>query len=451
VSDWYRDFANSGFGTTITKQLGLPRPAVLRRYEPGQPLLPGPAVIGSAGEGRLRETLTTLLQGEGVHVQSPVTADGATDGEKPAAVILDATGLRTPADLASAHDFLAPAVKRLRGTGRVLILADPPSGADSPTQAAARQALDGLVRSIGKELRDGSTANLVYVPEGAEGSIASPVRFFLSGRSAYVDGQVLSVSAADVPEGEDAGTPLAGKVAVVTGAARGIGAAIARVMARDGAHVVAVDIPAAGDSLAQVANEIGGTALQLDITADDAPQRLVEHLRERHGGVDVVVHNAGITRDKLLVNMDAARWNSVMAVNLQAQLDITQALLDADGVLKPNARIVCVSSQSGIAGNRGQTNYAASKAGVIGMVRAWAPEFAKRNATINAVAPGFIVTDMTAKMPFGTREVGSRLNSLQQGGLPVDVAETIAWLSQPGSAGVNGQTVRVCGQSLLGA
>jgi 3-oxoacyl-[acyl-carrier protein] reductase len=149
--------------------------------------------------------------------------------------------------------------------------------------------------------------------------------------------------------------------------------------------------------------------------------------------------------------MDAARWNSVMAVNLQAQLDITQALLDADGVLHDNARIVCVSSQSGIAGNRGQTNYAASKAGVIGMVRAWAPQFAQRNATINAVAPGFIVTDMTAKMPFGTREVGSRLNSLQQGGLPVDVAETIAWLSQPGSGGVNGQTVRVCGQSLLGA
>jgi 3-oxoacyl-[acyl-carrier protein] reductase len=451
VSDWYRDFANSGFGTTITKQLGLPRPAVLRRYEPGQPLLPGPAVIGSAGEGRLRETLTTLLQGEGVHVQSPVTADGATDGEKPAAVILDATGLRTPADLASAHDFLAPAVKRLRGTGRVLILADPPTDADSPAQAAARQALDGLVRSIGKELLNGSTANLVYVPEGAEGSLASPVRFFLSGRSAYVDGQVMSVSAADLPGGEDDEKPLAGKVAVVTGAARGIGAAIARVMARDGAHVVAVDIPAAGDKLAEVANEIGGTALQLDITADDAPQRLIEHLKERHGGVDVVVHNAGITRDKLLVNMDAARWNSVMAVNLQAQLDITQALLDADGVLKPNARVVCVSSQSGIAGNRGQTNYAASKAGVIGMVRAWAPQFAERGATINAVAPGFIVTDMTAKMPFGTREVGSRLNSLQQGGLPVDVAETIAWLSQPGSGGVNGQTVRVCGQSLLGA
>jgi len=450
VSDWYRDFVHSGIGTTITKQLGLPRPGVLRRYEPGEPLLPGPAVVGSAGEGRLREAVSAVLKDAGVAVQSPVTADGATDGERPAAVILDATGLTGPADLAAAHDFLAPAIKRLRASGRVVVLGEPASDADSPALAAARQALDGLVRSIGKELRDGSTANLLSVPAGAEASVASPLTFFLSGRSAYVDGQPVTLSTADIPDQDDE-QPLAGKVAVVTGAARGIGAAIAKVMARDGAHVVAVDIPAAGQSLADVANAIGGTAFQLDITAPDAAQRLIAHLKERHGGADVVVHNAGITRDKLLVNMDADRWNSVMAVNLQAQLDITQALLDDGGALKPGARIVCVSSQSGIAGNRGQTNYAASKAGVIGMVRAWAPAFAERGATINAVAPGFIVTEMTAKMPFGTREVGSRLNSLQQGGLPVDVAETIAWLSQPASAGVNGQVVRVCGQSLLGA
>jgi 3-oxoacyl-[acyl-carrier protein] reductase len=333
----------------------------------------------------------------------------------------------------------------------VLVLADPPSDAGSPAQAAARQALEGLVRSVAKELRNGGTANLLFVPAGAEAAVPGPVRFFLSGRSAYVDGQVVTLAAGDVPAGEDEDRPLSGRVAVVTGAARGIGASIARVMARDGAHVVAVDVPAAGQSLAEVANGIGGTAVQLDITAPDAAQRLIAHLRERHGGVDVVVHNAGITRDKLLVNMDAARWNSVMAVNLQAQLDTTQALLDAEGVLERGARVVCVSSQSGIAGNRGQTNYAASKAGVIGMVRAWAPAFAERGATINAVAPGFIVTEMTAEMPFGTREIGSRINSLQQGGLPVDVAETIAWLSQPSAAGVNGQVVRVCGQSFLGA
>jgi 3-oxoacyl-[acyl-carrier protein] reductase len=447
VSDWYRDFANSGVGSTVVEQLGLPRPAVLRRYEPGAPLLTGPAVVGTTGGGRLHETLIRVLEGAGVPVQPPT----ATDGERLGAVLLDATGVTGPADLAAAHEFLAPAVRRLGPSGRVLVLADPPSDAGSPAQAAARQALEGLVRSVAKELRDGATANLLLVPAGAEASVPGPVRFFLSGRSAYVDGQVVTLAAAQVPAVEDEERPLAGEVAVVTGAARGIGASIARVMARDGASVVAVDVPAAGQSLAEVANEIGGTALQLDITAPDAAQRLIAHLRERHGGVDVVVHNAGITRDKLLVNMDAARWNPVMAVNLQAQLDTTQALLDAEGLLGSGARVVCVSSQSGIAGNRGQTNYAASKAGVIGMVRAWAPAFAERGATINAVAPGFIVTEMTARMPFGTREIGSRINSLQQGGLPVDVAETIAWLAQPSAAGVNGQVVRVCGQSFLGA
>ncbi len=447
MSDWYRDFANSGVGTTLVRQLGLPRPAVLRRYEPGAPLLTGPAVVGAAGEGRLLEALTEVLTDAGV----PVLSDGGTDGGRLGAVLLDATGVTGPADLAAAHALLAPAVKRLGPSGRVLVLTEPPADADSPAQAAARQALEGLVRSLAKELRNGGTANLLFVPAGAEATVPGPVRFFLSGRSAYVDGQVVTLTAADVPGVQDDLRPLAGQVAVVTGAARGIGASIARVMARDGAHVVAVDVPAAGQSLAEVANEVGGTAVQLDVTAPDAGQRLIGHLRERHERVDVVVHNAGITRDKLLVNMDADRWNSVMAVNLQAQLDLTRALLDAEGVLRPGARVIAVSSQSGIAGNRGQTNYAASKAGVIGMARAWAPEFAERGATINAVAPGFIVTEMTAQMPFGTREIGSRINSLQQGGLPVDVAETIAWLAQPGAAGVNGQVLRVCGQSLLGA
>ena len=112
---------------------------------------------------------------------------------------------------------------------------------------------------------------------------------------------------------------------------------------------------------------------------------------------------------------------------------------------------MCLASTSGIAGNRGQTNYAASKAGVIGMVRSYAPAFARRDATINAIAPGFIDTDMTHAMPFATREVARRLNSLQQAGLPVDVAETAAWLSSPSAGGVNGQVVRVCGQNLVGA
>jgi len=252
------------------------------------------------------------------------------------------------------------------------------------------------------------------------------------------------------PAPDDWTRPLAGKVALVTGAARGIGAAIAETLARDGAQVIAADLPGAGDRLAAVANRIAGSALQLDIAAADAPQTIAGYAEQRHGGLDIVVHNAGITRDKLLANMKPEHWQSVLSVNLAAQLRVNRALLET-GALREGGRVVCLASTSGIAGNRGQTNYAASKAGVIGMVRSFAPSFAARSASINAVAPGFIDTDMTRSMPFLTREVARRLSSLQQAGQPVDVAEAIAFLAQPGSGGVNGQVLRVCGQNLVGA
>ena len=214
--------------------------------------------------------------------------------------------------------------------------------------------------------------------------------------------------------------------------------------------MICLDVPAQGEQLAEIANEIEGSALQLDVTGEDAPRALADHLRERHGGVDVVVHNAGITRDKTLGRMDESMWDSVLGVNLTSQEHVNEVLLN-DDVLRPGGRLVFVSSVSGIAGNRGQTNYATSKAGAIGEVEALAPVVAKRPATANAVAPGFIETQMTAAMPLATREAGRRMNSLTQGGLPVDVAETIAWLASPASAGVNGNVVRVCGQSLIGA
>ncbi|MDQ1676398.1 MAG: 3-oxoacyl-[acyl-carrier protein] reductase [Actinomycetota bacterium] len=445
MSDWYRDMTNSAVLGGLTRRLGLPRPAVLRRHTPGDPLLTGPALVVAAGTGPLVAAVSDLLRADGAEVRFEA------DGERLAAVVLDATGAETPAELEEVRTALGPALRRLAPSGRVVILGRPPVEADGPTAAATRQALVGIARSVAKEARGGATANLIQVSDGAEDALASTLRFFLSGRSAYVSGQVVRVSPAEVPDAADPTTPHAGRVAVVTGAARGIGASIAETLARDGATVICVDIPAQGQALSTVANRIGGTALQLDITAADAPARLAEHVVERHGGADVIVHNAGITRDKLLANMDEARWASVIAVNLEAQLRINAALLETAGALKENARIVCVSSMSGIAGNRGQVNYAASKAGVIGLVEATAPLLRERGATINAVAPGFIETEMTAAMPFGTREVGRRINSLSQGGLPVDVAETIGWLAQTASAGVTGQTVRVCGQSLLGA
>ncbi len=209
-------------------------------------------------------------------------------------------------------------------------------------------------------------------------------------------------------------------------------------------------MPAAGDALAAVANAVRGEAVQIDLTADQAPRVLAEHLASRHGGVDIVVHNAGITRDKTLGRMDEAQWDSVLEVNLAAPERVNAVLLD-DKLIRPGGRIVAVSSVSGIAGNRGQTNYATSKAGVIGLVRSLSRAVAKWSITVNAVAPGFIETGMTARMPVMIREAGRRMNSMSQGGLPVDVAETVAWLASPGSGGITGNVVRVCGQSLLGA
>ena len=214
--------------------------------------------------------------------------------------------------------------------------------------------------------------------------------------------------------------------------------------------MVGVDVPAQGEDLAEVVNEIGGASLLLDITDEDAPASLAEYLEERHGGADAVIHNAGVTRDRTVARMSEEEWDLVLAINLTAQERINDALLDG-GVLREGGRIVTVSSIGGIAGNRGQTNYGASKAGVIGIVESLAPVLAEQGQTINAVAPGFIETQMTAAMPLGTREAGRRMNSVAQGGLPVDVAETIAWLASPASGGVNGNVVRVCGQSLIGA
>ncbi|HYH34213.1 MAG TPA: 3-oxoacyl-ACP reductase [Nocardioides sp.] len=281
--------------------------------------------------------------------------------------------------------------------------------------------------------------------------MSSTLGFLLSPKSAYVSGQVIRIGthAQQAAEVDDWQRPLAGRVALVTGASRGIGEQIARVLHRDGATVVGLDVPQAASELQALMRELGGDHLTLDITAKDAPQRIAHHLREKHGGVDVVVHNAGITRDKKLANMQQDRWDSVLGVNLLAPERITRELLD-QGVVNDNGRIIGVASIAGIAGNLGQTNYAASKAGVIGLVDSLADEL-PRGITVNAVAPGFIITQMTAQMPFATREVGQRLNALSQGGLPVDVAETIAWYANPASTAVNGNVVRVCGQMMMGA
>jgi 3-oxoacyl-[acyl-carrier protein] reductase len=451
MTDRYQQFARSGPGRQIVRRLGLPNPAPLRRHRPGEPPLTGPALVGAAGGGRLADTVHHVLKSAGIEtLTEPLTAPEGERGTH-AALVFDATGIDRPERLRELYDFFHPVIRTVGSSGRVVVLGTPPEVARG-REAIAQRALEGFTRSVGKELKRGATVQLVYVAPGAEAASESTLRFLLSAKSAYVDAQVIRVGthATAAAEPDDWTTPLAGKVALVTGASRGIGAAIADVLARDGAHVVALDIPAQGDELSAVANRVKGTALQLDLTAADAPAQLVKHLTQRHGGVDIVVHNAGITRDKTLGNMTDAAWDAVLTVNLASQLAINDALLEA-GTLRENGRIIGVSSIAGIAGNVGQTNYATSKAGVIGMVGTYVPVLAGRGATINAVAPGFIETKMTAAVPLFIREAGRRMNSMSQGGLPVDVAETIAWYANPASAAVTGNVVRVCGQSLLGA
>ena len=446
MADRYQQFTKTPIGKLVVGKLGLPDPTPLRRYEPGQAALDGPALLGGAPAGRLGETLGKQLTSAGIDVR------GTPADEKHGALVFDATGITDPAQLREMYEFFHANVRGLGSCGRAVVFGTPPELAGGREKVAQR-ALEGFVRSLGKELRRGATAQLVYVAKGSEQATESTVRFLLSAKSAFVDAQVIRVGtngSPTVPVPENWEKPLAGKVALVTGASRGIGASIAEVLGRDGAHVVALDIPTQGDELSTVANKVGGSALQMDITASDAPDRLAKHLTERHGGVDVVVHNAGITKDKKLANMSEDRWDAVLTVNLVAQLAINDKLL-GDKVLNDNGRIIGVSSIAGIAGNVGQTNYGTSKAGVIGMINDGAGRLSEYGGTINAVAPGFIETKMTAAVPLFTREAGRLMSSLQQGGLPVDVAETIAFYANPASAAVNGNLVRVCGQSLLGA
>lgn len=433
----------------MARQLGVPQPETLRRYRAGEPPLTGSLLIG--GAGRVVEPLRAALEKDYDLVGNNL---GGRWADSFGGLVFDATGITEPAGLKGLHEFFTPVLRNLGRCGRVVVVGGTPEAAASTNERIAQRALEGFTRSLGKELRRGATTALVYLSPDAKPAatgLESTMRFLLSAKSAYVDGQVFSVGADDSTPPADWEKPLDGKVAIVTGAARGIGATIAEVFARDGAHVVAIDVESAAENLAETANKVGGTALWLDVTADDAVDKISEHLRDHHGGkADILVNNAGITRDKLLANMDDARWDAVLAVNLLAPLRLTEGLV-GNGSIGEGGRVIGLSSIAGIAGNRGQTNYATTKAGMIGITQALAPGLAAKGITINAVAPGFIETQMTAAIPLATREVGRRLNSLLQGGQPVDVAEAIAYFASPASNAVTGNVIRVCGQAMIGA
>ena len=456
MSDSYLKFTNTGFGRKLTSMLGLPQPMVLDRH-PTTMHARGTALLGEAQNAELGQCINNVLSRIGVtSLTHSSIADKARDkiwqaDQKVGALIFDATGLNGAAESIQLHSFFSETVRSVTANGRVIIVGRTPAMCDTPTKAVVQRSLEGLSRSLAKELRKAITVQLIYLDNGAENHLESTFRFLLSAKSCYVSGQVVRVSKANhcIDKTFDWSQPFAGKKVLVTGASQGIGAAVSEVMARDGAELICLDIQQTSPALSALAHRLKARAISLDLSHERAAEQLLTEAK-RDDGWDVVIHNAGITRDKTIAKMKPELWSSVVNINLSIQERINQSLVSS-GALREGGRIVCVSSISGIAGNRGQSNYALSKAGVIGMVDAYAPLFADKGITINAVAPGFIETRMTQAMPFAVREAGRRLNSMSQGGLPVDVAEAIAWLASPASSGLTQNVVRVCGQSILGA
>tara|TARA_B100000446_G_scaffold184168_1_gene205652 strand:- start:419 stop:1855 length:1437 start_codon:yes stop_codon:yes gene_type:complete len=472
MSDTYQAIANSPMGKALFGAINLPIPVILDRWQPGQAsFIKGRVLVGAANGSTAVDSILGTLKGapeakvsvlanngNASELQKKagklgVDADNYTanrdDDAKFKGLVFDATGIQNPDELKALWEFFHPVIRKLEKCARVVVVGRTPE-TQTGTARVAQRALEGFTRSVGKEIKKGATAQLVYVNEGAEAQLASPLHFFLSPKSAYVSAQVVRVSEAGFDAKKfDWDKPLAGKKALVTGGSRGIGAAIAEVLARDGATVTVLDIPPMADDLNKVAEQIGGDTLELDITAAEAPEAIAAK-GKAVGGFDVIVHNAGVTRDKMLGNMPEKFWDMVLDINIASQLRINEKLL-ADGGISEGGSIISISSIAGIAGNLGQTNYGASKAAVIGMIDAYKDEYAEKGITINAVAPGFIETQMTAAIPFTIREAGRRMNAMNQGGQPVDVAETIAFFASPASQGLTGNVVRVCGQMLLGA
>jgi 3-oxoacyl-[acyl-carrier protein] reductase len=241
---------------------------------------------------------------------------------------------------------------------------------------------------------------------------------------------------------------LDGRVAMVTGGARGIGKAIAETLARAGAKVAVVDLDqaAADATAAEVGN--GAKGFQANVARAADVEAVVEAIEKDLGPIDILVNNAGITRDNLLVRLGEADWDAVLGVNLKAAFLTMKTV--TRGMMKRRAgRVINIASVVGLIGNKGQANYAASKAGLIGLTKSIAKELASRNVLVNAVAPGFIETEMTAKLPQEAREVLSAQIALGRLGTPADVAAVVGFLASEGASYITGQVIVVDGGMVM--
>ena len=235
-----------------------------------------------------------------------------------------------------------------------------------------------------------------------------------------------------------------GKTVIVTGSARGIGRSIAERFAKAGAKVVISDIDEA--AVRQTAGEMPGEAvgIKADVTKADEVEKLIAGAQEQFGQVDVVVNNAGITRDTLMIRMDEKDWDMVLDINLKGAFLVTKSA--AKVMMKQRSgRIVNVSSVVGLFGNAGQANYSASKAGLLGLTKSAAKELGARGVTVNAVAPGYIETEMTKQLPEAAKNAFLDRTTIKRAGTPDDVASAVLFLASDEAAYITGHVIAVDG------
>jgi len=245
---------------------------------------------------------------------------------------------------------------------------------------------------------------------------------------------------------------LEGKTAIITGAARGIGRAVAITFAKHGANIAFTDM-AIDDNVKSLEKELADLGVKGKGYASDASnfeqsQELVKQIVEDFGKVDILINNAGITRDTLLMRMTEEQWDLVLNVNLKSAFNLTKAVI-GPMMKQRSGSIVNMSSIVGVGGNVGQANYSASKAGMIGLTKSTAKEVGSRNIRCNAIAPGFIITEMTAKLPEKVVEEWANSIPMKRGGTPEEVANAALFLASDLASYVSGQVIQVTGAMLI--
>lgn len=491
MTELFDSLTRGYLGKRLIKALSLPVPAPLLRPSEirfsNQKTLQGHIILSGFAPDDLFKTCMQALIAENSshHIDPKLHWHGATSAQSQllinthglqtlpshlppnsrgtfSALILNTQSYRSPQAIDQLYTDCKALLPLLDKRGHAILLSpiDEQSNPTSKTSGITNLFLEGftsLVKCLAKEIAsEAITINHLMVNPQQLSAIPTLLDYLLSHRSCYVTGQALTVGdsvtehkwplrarQANVKSPLER-TPANQPLALLTGAGGCIGRAITHKLAANGFKLILADRTQKQFVLRDLAEQTGGTPLTLDLTRPNSIAILSDCIDEHGGQLHALIHNAGITQDRLFKNMTPEAWQNVLDINLWAPAEITQFLLK-DKKIADHGRIVLMSSVVALSGNRGQSQYCFSKAGLIGLMRDLLPTIAKSGITINAIAPGFIDTPMTRKIPGHIREFTKRLNAFAQPGHAEDVAEAVSLCCDPTAEHFTGNILRVCG------